>query len=82
MTTELERIVMRPPRSKRERMIAAINSTDEDLYPHNGRVIVTGKNGQGEIIELGSVSETALYTWGVNPRALIDKVRSTSERTQ
>jgi len=71
----VERIDMRLPHSKKERMFAALNSTDDDLYLHNGRVIVTGKNKDGEIVELGSVDERALYQKTVNPHQLLDGVR-------
>ena len=74
-SVRVEGVVMRPPISKRERMIAAINSTGADLYQHNGRVIVTGRALNGDTVELGSVNESALCARGVNPRSLIGRVR-------
>ena len=84
MTTEqqlLERnnlskvtIRLRQAKNKQERLYAALNSTTNDLYYHNGRVIVTGKNKDGEVIELGCVSETVLFQRAVNPCQLIDSV--------
>ncbi len=71
-------IKMRLPCSEEERLFAALNSTDADLYPHNGRVLVTGKNKEGEIIELGSVAQPVLYQKATDPRQLLDSVRFSS----
>jgi hypothetical protein len=69
------RLFMRPPNNKRERMYAALNSGMDDLYLCNGRIVVTGKNKAGEIINLGSVDEAATYHKGVNAMDLIERVR-------
>jgi hypothetical protein len=74
-------IVMRPPRTKRERMIAALRSTDDDLYPDsNGRVVVAGKNLDDELLYLGEFSESLLYEKGASPRSVIDRIRFSVER--
>jgi len=68
-------IVVRYPKNKKERLVAAINSSYEDLYPSNGRVIVTGKNINGEIIYLGEIDETVLYLTSININEIIDMIR-------
>lgn len=72
---EVERLVMRGPKNEDERMFAALMSRNEDLFEHNGRIIVWGKNKEDENIYLGDVSATAIYQKGVNPMALIERVR-------
>lgn len=76
MKENIESKYARAPKDNRERIVAAVNSSFDDLYPDgNGRVVVTGKNTSGEIIYLGDVSELALYQKTVNPITLINRVR-------
>jgi len=74
-TNEVERLVMRGAKDKDERMFAALTSLNEELFESSGRIIVWGKNKEGENIYLGDVSATAIYQKGVNPMALIGRVR-------
>lgn len=62
---------------KNERLRTALRSTDDDLFIDeiSQRVIVCGKNDDGELVELGSVSLDAGYQKGVDPRMLIERVR-------
>jgi len=69
-----EQVTVRSPKNKSERMLAAVASTDDDLYEHNGRVIVTGKV-RDDVVYLGSVSLSAAWQKSVDARALIDRVR-------
>ena len=55
-------------------MLAAVASTDGDLYEHNGRILVTGKV-RGDVVYLGSVSPSAVWQKNVDAGALIDRVR-------
>lgn len=71
----VERHVMRGPKDKAERMFAALMSLNEDLFEYNGRIIVWGKNKEGENIYLGDVDASVIYQKGVNPMALIERVR-------
>lgn len=76
MSAETKRITMREPKDGTERMFAALSSTIDDLYPNgNGRVIVTGKNIDGEVLYLGDICESLLFLKGVNPMAVIERVR-------
>ena len=65
----------RIPRDKKERLIAALNSKDEECFEDNGRIIVWGKNLDGENIYLGDIDIECLYQKGVNVRAMIERVR-------
>jgi len=66
----------RGAKDSRERMVAAINSSQDDLFlDGNGRVVVTGKTCSGERIYLGEVSETLLCRKDIDPISLINKVR-------
>ena len=72
----VDRVVMRPASDADERLKAALCSTTDDLYPDgNGRVLVSGTLPNGEKIYLGEVDENALCQKGVDPMALIDRVR-------
>jgi hypothetical protein len=76
MTKDLEMLItLGKAKSEAERLKAALRSTDDDLFIDNGRVIVCGKNDDGELIELGSVSLAAGYQKGVDPRMLIERVK-------
>lgn len=67
---------MRQPSSKRERLVAALNSGLDDLYPDgNGRIIITGKNSSGESIYLGEICETLIYRKDANAKMIIDFVK-------
>jgi len=69
-----EQVTIRSPKNKSERMLAAVASTDGDLYEHNGRILVTGKV-RGDVVYLGSVSLGAVWQKNVDARFLIDRVR-------
>jgi len=72
----VDAVVMRHPRTNLERMTAALRSTNDDLYPDgNGRVVVAGRTNDGELIYLGEFDETLLYTKGVNPMSVIERIR-------
>lgn len=76
-------MIIRSPKNDRERLIAGINSTDEDLYPDgNGRIIVTGKNAEGEILYLGDIDESILYLKSSPLRQLIEHIRFSSCRVK
>ena len=75
MIEESEEIIMRGAKDEKERMYAALTSKNEDLFEYNGRIIVYGKNKEGENIYLGDVSEAAIYQKNVNGMGLIEKVR-------
>lgn len=66
---------LRAPKNKKERMYAALTSSNDKLFEHNGRIIVYGKNKEGENIYLGDICTASLYQKGVNPLGLIEKVR-------
>lgn len=70
-----ETISMRGPKNETERIFAALTSKDEDLFEHNGRIVVWGKNKDGENIYLGDISISAIAQKYVNGYALIEKVR-------
>ena len=72
---EVAYIVMRVPKGTKERMYAALMSRDEDIFEHNGRYIIWGKNKEGEDILLGDVDASAIYQKGVSPMGLIERVR-------
>jgi hypothetical protein len=68
-------ITARSPKNKRERLIAALNSTDDDLYPDCGRIIVTGRNLEGELIYLGEMSESIPYLKNSPFRQILSEIR-------
>jgi hypothetical protein len=53
------KIKLRSPKNKRERTIAALRSTDADWFVEEStnRIVVTGKNLEGEVIYLGDFSQ-------------------------
>jgi hypothetical protein len=53
----MDRIEMRPAKTKRERLVAALNSTDADIFLYGARFYVTGKNIAGERIVLGEFDD-------------------------
>jgi hypothetical protein len=60
---------------KKNRLRAALMSTDDHLFLVNDRVIVCGVNDVGEIVELGSVDYVSGFQTGVSARALVEHVR-------
>jgi hypothetical protein len=67
---------MRTAKNKKERLTAAKNSKDDDLFEDNGMVIVFGKNLEGEEIYLGEVSLCCLTQKSIfDRRAMIEQVR-------
>jgi len=70
-----ETITMRGPKNEDERLFCALMSLNEELFESNGRIIVHGKNKEGESIYLGDVSSTAAAQKGVDAMALIERVR-------
>jgi hypothetical protein len=64
------------PKSKRERLVAAINSGNDDLFDTGTTLVITGKNAVGKRIYLGEISTVMIYqnsrefVWG-----LIDRIR-------
>jgi len=77
-TSDVEYIALRAAKNSDERMIAALNShnNDDDLLEDvQGNLVVTGLNLEGERIYLGQVSSSVLAMKSVNPLAIIDKVR-------
>jgi hypothetical protein len=72
---EILKVRARAAKTEQERMVAAVNSTDDDIFvTDNCEIIVTGMIPGGDRIYLGQVSETAFYE-AKNPRALIERVR-------
>lgn len=64
---------VRTPKDAKERLLAAIASTNEDIYElESGAFIVTGKVGD-DIIELGYLSMEAFYSYDVHK--YLDTVR-------
>lgn len=55
-------------------MIAALNSTDDDIFecPTTGNIMVTGKNLEGECIILGEITPMEIYA---NCRRSFEHVR-------
>ena len=71
-----EKIIMRGPINRVERLKAALCSTINDLHPDgNGRVIVSGVLPNKERIYLGDIDESILYQSGVSPMQLIEHIR-------
>jgi len=68
-------ITIRGPKNKRERMIAALNSTDDDLYPDGMSIVVTGRNLEGEIIYLGEMNESIPYLKNSPFRQILSHIR-------
>ncbi|MHA1360782.1 MAG: hypothetical protein ACTSRC_21885 [Candidatus Helarchaeota archaeon] len=75
MEAKITITIIHCPKNRKERLVAAINSSYEDLYPSNGRVVVTGKNTNGEVIYLGEIDETVLYQKRININEIIDVIR-------
>lgn len=69
--------VARAPKDDHERLYAALNSTDEDLFEgeEDHRLYVTGRNKEGDRILLGSVSISYLHLKGVDFQRAIDRIR-------
>jgi len=75
LSGQVDRLVMRRAKDKKESMFAALVSDNDELFESNGRIIVFGKNKEGENIYLGDVCASVIYQKGVNPMALIERVR-------
>ena len=70
------RITIRAPKNKEERLEAASNSTVEDLYHYPcGDVRVTGVLRNGDRIDLGWVCSTRIYYERYTPEDIIDYIR-------
>ena len=75
-TRAVDTLVMRLPRNKEERMFAALNSNDSDIFSAtSGRVYVTGKNKEGEVIELGHICPEAFFSCRKTAALLIERIR-------
>jgi len=68
-------MIRRQTITRRERLIAALLSEDDDLVERNGRIEIYGRTLDGSKIYLGCVSKNAMYQKGTNPRALIERIR-------
>lgn len=67
---------MRLPRSKEERLCAALNSNDSDIFSAaGGRVYVTGKNKDGEVIELGHICPEVFFSSRKTAASMIEYIR-------
>jgi hypothetical protein len=69
-------VTLRIAKSKEERLFAALGSGDNDIIEGaDGNVYVTGKNKDGELIELGCIGVDVFFSDRSATNALIENIR-------